>query len=560
MQVSEDRKVHVSEDLEVYFTKPSHGIIRSIPLKSSDVGNVSVNAPFELSYSGGNMEVKIGSADRLVAGEVNYHIEYNLQMYSSKPEFYYNLVGMDWDVPINNASFAVRMPKSIDPDRVGLSIGSYGTRGFDGDARFVVRNMDIVGVTQRRLDAHEGITLRVEVPDDYFQNVQNKWGQKVWNLMFLFTFLSFMVWYLYGKDEHVTPVVTFNAPQDITPADAELIMTEKISEKGLIALLVKLANDGYFKIDAKGKNFKLFDFKPYRGNNVLERKLLLSLSSETDKSGTVTDKMLKSSRDFYGDWMRLSSVANAKKNKKLFYEANSVGGILPFIVLLCVIGNILLTVFSLLGYRIYADNLALISGFMFVLIIFVTTIVSNQNNWAAKLYAFFMTLSLFLSFLIPMYGELMNYIAENNISQIVGGLLCVLISAVCYVQMMKPNNKGRMLKGKFLGMKKFIEVAEKERLEKMVEENPSYFYKVLPYAYVLGVSKAWIKRFEGMAVPPPEWAAGTVYNINSFDGFTSGFHSAVMPSYENGGISRSSSSGGGGFSGGGFGGGGGRSW
>ena len=74
MQVSEDRKVHVSEDLEVYFTKPSHGIIRSIPLKSSDVGNVSVNAPFELSYSGGNMEVKIGSADRLVAGEVNYHV------------------------------------------------------------------------------------------------------------------------------------------------------------------------------------------------------------------------------------------------------------------------------------------------------------------------------------------------------------------------------------------------------------------------------------------------------------------------------------------------------
>jgi uncharacterized membrane protein len=120
--------------------------------------------------------------------------------------------------------------------------------------------------------------------------------------------------------------------------------------------------------------------------------------------------------------------------------------------------------------------------------------------------------------------------------------------------MLKPNIKGRLLKGKLLGLKKFIEVAEKERLEKMVEENPSYFYKILPYAYILGVSAVWIKRFEGISMLPPPWAVNTAYNISSFNNFTGGFHSAVMPSIENGGITRSSTSnsGGGGFSGGGL--------
>ena len=69
-----------------------------------------------------------------------------------------------------------------------------------------------------------------------------------------------------------------------------------------------------------------------------------------------------------------------------------------------------------------------------------------------------------------------------------------------------------------------------------------------------------MKQFEGIAVPQPEWAVSNGFSFNSFDNFARGFQTAVQPSVDNGGISRSSSSGGGGFSGGGFGGGGGSSW
>lgn len=555
MQVTESRTVKVREHIEVYFTSPSHGIIRSIPLKKSSVYHVAVNQPFEVSRLGGDAEIKIGEADKLVSGPMIYDIQYTLQMYSDKPEFYYNIIGTEWDVPIVKASFAVEMPDKVDAEKVGLSIGGYGTRGFDGGARFSADGSRIVGVVQRRLQPHEGVTLRVEVPEGYFLNVYNKWEKLVWLLLFLCTFSGFMIWYNYGKDEHVTPVVTFNAPQEINPATAELIMNEKVSEKGLIALIVELANGGYLKIKTEGKGFVLSDFKKYDGNDELERKLYKLLKKQADDKGEVTDKKLKSSILFYGEWKSLLQDANDDENKLHFYEKSSISGFFKFLLFICICGTTFLTLFSLLGYRFRIDMIMLCMVVLFVLVMLLD-IFKNDDKWYSKAYA----IVFLLLFLLPALAAFSDLLSGDNTSQVVGGMICMLITSVCYIEMLKPNYEGRMLKGKLLGLRKFIDVAEKDQLEAMVEENPSYFYKVLPYAYVLGVSKAWIKRFEGIALPPPEWAVGTTYGMNSFDGFADGFQSAVMPSIENGGISHSSSGGGGGFSGGGFGGGGGSSW
>ena len=558
MRVSANKTVTVNEKISAVFTAPSHGIIRSIPRNGSKIYGISADEQFSADY-GSYVDIKLGDADTLVTGSKVYNIEYTQQLVDNKPEFYYNIIGTEWDVPIQHAAFKVIMPDTVDENKVGLSIGRYGTRGFDGEGEYAVQDNVIWGQTRYVLQPGEGVTLRVEVPEGYFDTAAyDRMVKAVWVGLFICTFLAFVIWYLYGKDEHVTPVVTFHAPEEMNGVDAELIMNEKVTEKGLIALIVKLANDGYLKIDSKGKSFTLSDFQPYLGNNRDERELLLLLSSEADKDGKVTDKMLKTSALFYAGWNGLLEDANKNKKKTRFYEKTSISGIFPSTVFLCLVGNVLLTVFSVLGYRIYADTLFLVAVVVFMLLMFFQAILKNNATVGSRLYMGMYA----LLFMIPLYGELMDYISQNNTTQVVGGLLCILITTVCYVEMLKPNIKGRLLKGKLLGLKKFIEVAEKERLEKMVEENPSYFYKILPYAYVLGISSVWIKRFEGIAMIPPVWASGPVYNLNSFDGFTRGFHSAVMPSIENGGISRSSTSsgGGGGFSGGGFGGGGGRSW
>ena len=137
---------------------------------------------------------------------------------------------------------------------------------------------------------------------------------------------------------------------------------------------------------------------------------------------------------------------------------------------------------------------------------------------------------------------------------IYSGLIGLIISSICYKNLVKKSKLGQKIMAELLGLKKFIEVAEKHRLESLVEENPNYFYDILPYAYILGVSEKWINKLEQIIPVSSEW-----YRGNRFRKFSNNMHSAAIPTTSNGGI-RSSSGGGGGHSGGGHGGGGGGSW
>ena len=118
--------------------------------------------------------------------------------------------------------------------------------------------------------------------------------------------------------------------------------------------------------------------------------------------------------------------------------------------------------------------------------------------------------------------------------------------------MPKRTPYGNQLYGKLKGFKNFLEVAEKEKLEAMVVKNPTYFYDILPYAYVLEVSDKWISKFENIAMEPPEWYSGVnTFNINSFSSFVDSTISTATTSMSS---SPSSSGGVGGGSGGGGGG------
>lgn len=133
----------------------------------------------------------------------------------------------------------------------------------------------------------------------------------------------------------------------------------------------------------------------------------------------------------------------------------------------------------------------------------------------------------------------------------------------------KRTELGLTWTGKILGLKRFIERAEKDRLEMLAEENPAYFYNILPYAYVLGVTDVWSSRFEGLATPPPSWYAGADFDTFSTVYITSVLMNSMNRAQSSMTAQRSSSGGsfsggggssGGGFSGGGFGGSGGGSW
>lgn len=95
----------------------------------------------------------------------------------------------------------------------------------------------------------------------------------------------------------------------------------------------------------------------------------------------------------------------------------------------------------------------------------------------------------------------------------------------------------------------------------MVLQNPTYFYDILPYTYVLGVSDKWIKKFESITLRAPEWYdSDSPFDMLSFHTFMNSTMDSARSAMTYSPSSSSSSSSGGGMSGGGSGGGGGGSW
>jgi len=129
--------------------------------------------------------------------------------------------------------------------------------------------------------------------------------------------------------------------------------------------------------------------------------------------------------------------------------------------------------------------------------------------------------------------------------------------------------KGVLMLYELLGLKEFINRAEKDRLERLSKEDPTVFDRVLPYAMVMGVADEWAEAFKDLYREPPGWYESSAWPVT-------GFYTALLVADLGEGLrtmgatfssspSRTSAASGGsgfsgGFSGGGFGGGGGGSW
>ena len=131
VKVNENNTFDITETITANFYMRKHGIIRTIPLKNTierldgststnrvKITNLQVNNEYSKSNSNGNLAIKIGNQDTYVTGLQKYIIKYTYDIgadpVKDADEFYYNLIGTEWDTSISNISFSITMPKEFD--------------------------------------------------------------------------------------------------------------------------------------------------------------------------------------------------------------------------------------------------------------------------------------------------------------------------------------------------------------------------------------------------------------------------------------------------------------
>lgn len=586
--VDEHNKYSIKENIDTYFNVSKHGIIRRIPLYNNIIrqdgirernrvliSNVHVNEEFASSRENNNYVLKIGSADKTINGKHSYSISYDYDIGLDKnnkyDELYFNIIGTNWDTDISNVTFKITMPKEFDASKLGFSYGEYGESNTDNISYDVDGNV-ITGSFDGTLLAGEGLNVRMELPEGYF--IRKSVGSSLLECWYyiipiLGVLISYLIWKKYGKDDQVVDVVSFYPPENMNSLDVAFAKKGSVNSNDAVSLLVYLASKGYIKIveDKKSKSrFTIQKVKEYDGNNKEEELFFRGLFKKVWDSIS-SDELNES---FYLTINSILTKKNSTANRKeLFNSKSSNKRYILFLFML--ITSSLSTIIPALGYKlsdiifsIIICNLIGIVALIIVGIIYDNNCTKKGLNSALG-FAFFFVLALAVANFTIIGFEYIYY----DTVYLIGFILCMVCTYLIYffyLIVTKRTEYGNKVLGEVNGFKKFLETAEKDKLESLVHDDPSYFYNILPYAYVLGVSDAWIKQFEGIAIAPPDWyeSADTFdyYRFNRSLNRTIHSASRVMNSVpqSSGGSSSGGGFSGGGFSGGGSGGGGGSSW
>lgn len=579
VKVNENNTFDITETITANFYMRKHGIIRTIPLKNTierldgststnrvKITNLQVNNEYSKSNSNGNLAIKIGNQDTYVTGLQKYVIKYTYDIgvdpVKDADEFYYNLIGTEWDTRISNVSFSITMPKEFDASSLGFSSGRYGYTDSNS-VSYSVNGNTISGIYTDTLPAGNGLTVRLTLPDNYFVGARNNNTDYyiIIGISLVIVFIAFILWLLFGKDKPVIETVEFYPPEGYNSAELAFLYKGETDDKAIVSLLIYLASKGYLSIKetenkalfASTKDFTIYKLKEYDGTNEIE-KLFFDGLFRTRSSVTSSDLTNR----FYITVNRIKKLLNKKENKTKIFDKKSLK-LKKLIIPMMLIIFILITVKPFYDTGMLSElPVALIfPGIGFSLMI---SILTSSSPKSAKIFIIFWGL-LFGG--IPLF-MILPIIFSTSISAITYfiGILCIIVLYVFRKIILKRTPFGLEILGKIKGFKRFLETAEKDQLEAMVEKEPEYFYNILPYTYALDVSDKWVEQFENIAVEPPSWYySNTAFSVHSFGIFMNSTMTRVNTSM----TSRPSSSGsggssGGGFSGGGSGGGGGSSW
>lgn len=600
VNVNSDNTYDITETIMAYFNEERHGIYRNIPTINNiirqdgttaknyaKISNIKVNEKFAITKSDNNYQIKIGDKNRLVTGQQEYVISYHYDLGKDQSknfdEVYLNLIGSDWDTAIGYITFEITMPKDFPTEKLGFAAGKRESLASDSITWERTGNK-IFGTYKKPLEKGEALTFRLALEEGYFE--LSPFLQGIDYLLFFIPLVCLIIciaiWNKYGKDDKYTEVINFYPPQNLNSLDIALNYKGEASERAIISLLVYLANKGYIEIEEEKfskysrNDFSIRKIKDYDGTNIHEKMFLEGLFkckrtgkritnnlSEREKvlaseSNVVTSTDLQ--YKFHTTIGKIKRNINAKKNtKKIFVKGTNRYNWLIIVL-------IVLTYFFSIGVPTYLYStweevaITLIISAMYLPFLVIATSPKLTRSIRIGLLIFIILHFAMISIVLP----LSTAITANFLyaSALLFSVICLTGMIICLNNMPKRTPYGNEMLGQIQGFKTFLETAEKEKLESLVEENPNYFYDILPYTYVLGVSRKWINKFETILLQEPSWyKTSTNFNVVSFGHrLNKTISDATLSSVSSISSSTSSSSTGGGISGGGSGGGGGGSW
>ncbi len=535
IDLRQDGSVEVTERLTMLFNGTYHGINRVIPTEypgprgtnySLELSIKSVTdgegnrLKYDTSHSGRFERVRIyipGAVDATRVVNIRYTTGEATRWFDSYDEFYWNVTGTDWQVPIDAASAVVHLPAGAHDLKAQAFTGAYGSAGRD--AAVSLQPGQVIVESNNPLSAREGLTLDLALPKGVLHEpgaVTKLFCVLTANSILLLPLwaLAVMIGIKRKKGQSVSAGMSvapqYEPPAGMSPAECGTLVDNTTDPRDVTSTMIDLAVRGYLKIREISEKHLLHTTKDYE----------LELTKPEENWGALApyEQMMLHNIFLLGQTVRVSDLKNR------FYV---------------VVPQIKESVMSELDRKgMYAVDPNQAFGLMFTGAVIVAA-----------------------PFLIAAFLFRVDFFRAGIWA--VGAIAVTVILVFLFGRHLTATTlQGSRTKVQILGFREFMKRVDEDRLKRM---PPDTFEKFLAYAMALGVEEHWAKAFSGIVQNPPTWYQGGYYPgaFNTLY-FTQSLGSMVHTTGEAFVASPAASStgsgfggGGGGFSGGGFGGGGG---
>lgn len=604
VEVQMDGNLEVTETLRVRAEGDQirRGIYRDIPRLQHTKWGLKTKRPFEVigvtrndapedyqteSIGQGGLRIRIGSAERFLDhGEHTYEIRYRagqqLHFEEGRDVLYWNAIGTEWAFPIDEARAEIVLPPNIEVGEAWGYTGAYGEEGEDYTGS--TNGNQATFVVTRPLQREEGLTVVVDwapnlLDPQAYEHQDVFWRDHPFVFLAILLFLAALgyniwAWFKVGIDPAKGVIIPhYDAPEGFSPAAVRFLERMGFDNTCFSAAIVGLASKGALTIEEEDEEYTLLktDADVTASLTPDEKRLRNKLFHGKSKK-----LVLKQSnhRRIGGARTALQKALSTKLEKTHF--VHNIKWWLP---------GLLLSLVSVLVFIFSAGASPVALFFMVWLSIWsagTAVLLSNcYSHWRSGRYGAAIGITLFsLPFTL---GWIVGVVLFFSSAGPWGGTaiaLAAVMNVIFYHLIKAPTHLGREILDHIEGFKRYLSVAEKDRLnlENPPERTPEVFERFLPYALALDCEQAWTEQFDDVlqAASVGEVKPGTSsYQPSFYHGSSTGLSTAATAAALSGALtgalaasssapssSGGSSSGGssGGFSGGGGGGGGGGGW
>lgn len=515
VEVKKNHNYVVNKKIEVYLPQDRDSLSFDIPGGKYRVSKVSVKGvDYKLEKADAKYHINLVQTNKLKKGTHTFNISYTLQEYMDKNSnydlFYLNALSSDWEVPIQKLRLTLKLPEDFKWDDLQYYAGQFGTQDVSNKMSHRIDGNTVI-MTGEMIPADFGITFKAELPDGYWVNpLNNEWTINFALLLFLVTATAVLIfWIIGGRDPKFKKKRLPKPIEGISTADVAYIFNGHLSIRDLVPLLVRLGIGGSLKIvEYRPKKYRMFkESAPTTDEDRYIRSIYSSLFEDTYEGRAIEmDDIGKHLHRILHNVEASVASGYSAKNMHARTRLSSVLRVLS-IAFASVVSALVPILTQMYQYeeQIKIGKSVGILIISIVLLVLITHRFDLRYDMDTKQYRASMGLYTVLYVMLIGYVGYLIYICSKSIVVPVLMILLGFFMMIMTCLMTARAHENARLANRILGMRNFMDSSDPLELVALQNEDPNYYYHMIPYAMQFSQLEQWAGKFKNIKIEPPAW-------------------------------------------------------